>query len=99
MESKNDLKESGQIEAEVGKNLAGEEETQLTWRHITLNGKHHRLLIHIIESGLQRGTLGNEETKKLLRIIKTAEKLDYYVGKRLTRAKLEKLTKFIQEQY
>lgn len=88
------------VEAQVSKNLAGgNEETLTEWRHILLSEKRHKLLIHIIESGLKQGTLGNEETIKLLGTIKKAERHNYYIGRRLTKAKLEKLTKFIQERY
>lgn len=91
---------SNQVEAQVGKNLAEENKEGLTeWRTVLLNEKHHTLLKHILEMGIKDGWLGNEETKKLLRIITTAEKMDYYVGRKLTKAKLDKLTKFLQEQY
>ena len=94
------LENCNQVEAQVGKNLAEENKEGLTeWRTVLLNEKHHTLLKHILEMGIKDGWLGNEETKKLLRIITTAEKMDYYVGRKLTKAKLDKLTKFLQEQY
>src|SRR5574343_1339542 len=78
------------VEAQVGKNLAEENKEGLTeWRTILLNEKHHSLLKHILEIGIKDGWLANEETKKLLRIITTAEKMDYYVGRKLTKAKLD----------
>lgn len=88
------------IEPRVGKNLPEEKgEKLMIWRHVLLTESQHILLKHILESGIKDKTLVSEGAKKLLRMVMIAEKHNIADGRKLTRLKLEELTKFIQERY